>query len=186
MLRTDSPCSALRHHVIVALTRRAARRERGRSSRRQQRAAQATEATEGTGLHRRRDRDLGDLGLSRARCRTWTRRGLRELMSIITPSRLWRGVWRAGGAADTYSPSPPGEIAIRAISSDLEREIGHGLDVVCASGCRSSRRRGFGEAWGALAAPPPPTPLHLETRSRSERSRAISGEVSDMDSTRPA
>ena len=31
MLRTDSTCSALRHHVIVALTRRAARRERGRS-----------------------------------------------------------------------------------------------------------------------------------------------------------
>ena len=26
MLRTDSTCSALRHHVIVALTRRAARR----------------------------------------------------------------------------------------------------------------------------------------------------------------
>ena len=31
MLRTDSMCSALRHHVIVALTRRAARRERSRS-----------------------------------------------------------------------------------------------------------------------------------------------------------
>ena len=28
MLRTDSTCSALRHHVIVALTRRAARRAR--------------------------------------------------------------------------------------------------------------------------------------------------------------
>ena len=88
MLRTDSTCSALWRHAVVALTRRAARRERGRSSRRQQRAAQATEATEGTGLHRRRDRDLGDLGLSRAKCWTWTRRGLRELMSIITPSRL--------------------------------------------------------------------------------------------------
>ena len=52
MLRTDSTCSALKRHAVVALTRRAARRERGRSSRRQQRAAQATEATEGTGLHR--------------------------------------------------------------------------------------------------------------------------------------
>jgi len=52
MLRTDSTCSALWRHAVVALTRRAARRERGRSSRRQQRAAQATEATEGTGLHR--------------------------------------------------------------------------------------------------------------------------------------
>ena len=115
MLRTDSTCSALRRHAVVALTRRTARRERGRSSRRQQRAAQATEATEGTGLHRRRDRDLGDLGLSRARCRTWTRRGLRELMSIITPSRLWRGMWRAGSAAADYSPSSLSEIAIWAI-----------------------------------------------------------------------
>jgi len=66
MLRTDSTCSALWRHAVVALTRRAARRERDRSSRRQQRAAQATEATEGTGL--------------------------RKLMSIIAPSRLWRGV----------------------------------------------------------------------------------------------
>ena len=133
MLRTDSTCSALWRHAVVALTRRAARRERGRSSRRQQRAAQATEATEGTGLHRRRDRDLGDLGLSRARCRTWTRRGLRELMSIITPSRLWRGVGRADSAAATYSPSSRDEIAISAISGDLERDVGHGLDVVCVS-----------------------------------------------------
>ena len=69
MLRTDSTCSALRHHVIVALTRRAARRERSFLSRHQQRAAQDTEAAEGTGLHScendyspfisRRDRDLG-------------------------------------------------------------------------------------------------------------------------------
>ena len=51
-----------------------------------------------------RDRDLGDLGRSGARCRTWTRCGLRELMSIITPTRLWRGVGRAGSAATTYSP----------------------------------------------------------------------------------
>ena len=130
MLRTDSTCSALWRHAVVALTRRAARREHGRSSRRQQRAAQATEATEGTGLHRRRDRDLGDLGLSRAKCWTWTRRGLRELMSIITPSRLWRGVKRDGSAAATYSSSR-GEIAIWAISSDLERDVGHGLGVVC-------------------------------------------------------
>ena len=133
MLRTDSTCSALWRHAVVALTRRAARRERGRSSRRQQRAAQATEATEGTGLHRRRDRDLGDLGLSRAKCWTWTRRGLRELMSIITPSRLWRGVWRAGSAAASYSPSSRDDIAIPAISGDLEREVGHVLDVVYVS-----------------------------------------------------
>ena len=46
------------------------------------------------------------------RCRTWTRCGLRELMSIITPSRFWRGVGREGSAAATYSPSSLGEIAI--------------------------------------------------------------------------
>ena len=66
----------------------------------------------------RRDRDLGDLGRSRARCRTWTRCGLRELMSIITPSRLWRGVGRTGSAAAAYSPSSRDEIAI---SGDLGR-----------------------------------------------------------------
>ena len=63
----------------------------------------------------------GDLGRSRARCRTWTRCGLRELMAIITPSRLWRGVGRDGSAAAAYSPSSLGEIAISAISGDLER-----------------------------------------------------------------
>mmetsp|Transcript_3720 Transcript_3720/g.11971 ORF Transcript_3720/g.11971 Transcript_3720/m.11971 type:complete len:98 (+) Transcript_3720:195-488(+) len=47
-------------------------------------------------------------------------------MSIITPSRLWRGVWRAGSAAAAYSPSSRGEIAIWAISGDLEREVGSG------------------------------------------------------------
>ena len=31
MLRTDSTCSALWRHAVVALTRRTARRERGRS-----------------------------------------------------------------------------------------------------------------------------------------------------------
>ena len=75
----------------------------------------------------------GDLGRSRARCRTWTRRGLRELMSIITPSRLWRGVGRDGSAAAAYSPSSLGEIAISAISGDLERDVGHGLDGICVS-----------------------------------------------------
>ena len=72
----------------------------------------------------RRDRDLGDLGRSRAICRTWTRCGLRELMSIITPSRFWRGVGREGSAAAAYSPSSLGEIAISAISGDLERDVG--------------------------------------------------------------
>ena len=37
---------------------------------------------------------------------------LRELMSIITPSRFWRGVGREGSATATYSPSSLGEIAI--------------------------------------------------------------------------
>ena len=45
-------------------------------------------------------------------------------MSIITPSRLWRGVGRDGSAAAAYSPPSLGEIAISAISGDLERDVG--------------------------------------------------------------
>jgi hypothetical protein len=45
-------------------------------------------------------------------------------MSIITPSRLWRGVGRDGSAAAAYSPSSLGEIAISATSGDLERDVG--------------------------------------------------------------
>ena len=67
MLRTDS---ALRRHVVVALTRRGARRERGRSYPAISSALHMdTEAAEGTGLHScendyspfisRRDGDLG-------------------------------------------------------------------------------------------------------------------------------
>ena len=59
---------------------------------------------------------LGEIAISAIsddlRCRTWTRCGLRELMSIITPSRFWRGVGREGSAAAAYSPSSLGEIAI--------------------------------------------------------------------------
>ena len=79
------------------------------------------------------DLDLGDLVRSRARCRTWTRRGLRELRSIITPSRLGRGGGRAGSAAAAYSPSSRDKIAISAISGDLERSR--------ASCCRLRRRQ---------------------------------------------
>ena len=48
-------------------------------------------------------------------------------MSIITPSRLWRGVGRDGSAAAAYSPSSLGEIAISAISGDLGRDVGQRL-----------------------------------------------------------
>ena len=178
MLRTDSTCSALRRHAVVALTRRTARRERGRSYSaissalrrplRPQREQACTAASSTASLdsgreldrvgarfnldhhavvaltrrvvrwkRRRRllsfisrqDRELGDLGRSRARGWTWTRRGMRELMSIITPSRFWRGVGREGSATATYSP----------FISRRDRDLG--------------------------------------------RSRAISGEMSDMDST---
>jgi hypothetical protein len=54
-------------------------------------------------------------------------------MSIIMPSRLWRGAGRDGSAAAAYSPSSRGEIASSVISGDLERDVGHGLDVVCVS-----------------------------------------------------
>ena len=46
---------------------------------------------------------------------------------------------------------------ISVISGYLERDVGNGLYVICARGCRSSRRRDFGGARGVLTAPPPPT-----------------------------
>ena len=45
-------------------------------------------------------------------------------MSVITLSRLWRGVGRDGSAAAAYSPSSLVEIAISTISDDLERDVG--------------------------------------------------------------
>ena len=44
-----------------------------------------------------------------------------------------RLVRRAGSAAAAYSPSSRDEIASSVISGDLERDVGHGLDVVCVS-----------------------------------------------------
>ena len=89
MLRTDSTCSALRHHVIVALTRRAARRERGRSY-----------PAISSALHR-------------------TLRPQKE--QACTAART------------TLSLHLEMRSRSRAISDDLERDVGHGLDVVCVS-----------------------------------------------------
>ena len=220
----------------------------------------------------RRNRDLGDLGRSRASGWTCARRGLRELMSIITPSRRWRGVWRAGSASATYSPFVSGRDCelddlgrsrargwtwtrrglrelmsiitpsrpwarrgarwqrrrrLLSFISGRDRDLGD-LGRSRASGWTWTRRglrelmsiislclKALARRWarwqrrrhllslhletrsrsraisgdlertacGALAAPPPPTLLHLETRSRSRRSRAISSERLDMDST---
>ena len=76
MLRTDSTCSALRRHVVVALTRRAARRERGRSypaisalhrTRRPQKEQACTAARTTTLPSSRGEIAIsGDLGRSRA------------------------------------------------------------------------------------------------------------------------
>ena len=63
---------------------------------------------------------------------SWTVLG-RGSISIITPSWRGRGVWCAGSAAAACSPSSRGEIASAVISGDLERDVGHGLDVVCVS-----------------------------------------------------
>ena len=78
MLRTDSTCSALRRHVVVALTRRVARREHGRSypaissalhrTRRPQKEQACTAARTTTLPSSRGEIALsGDLGRSRAR-----------------------------------------------------------------------------------------------------------------------
>ena len=131
----------------------------------------------------RRDRDLGDLGRSRARCRTWTRCGLRELMSIITPSRLWRGAGRDGSAAAAYSPSSRDEIAS---SGELGRARARcrtwtrwGLRELMSIITPSRLWRGVGREGSATATYSP----FISRRDRDlGRSRAISSELMDMDS----
>ena len=128
---------------------------------------------------------LGEIAISAIsddlRCRTWTRCGLRELMSIITPSRFWRGVGRDGGAAATYSPSSLGEIAI---SGDLGRSRARcrtwtrrGLRELMSIITPSRLWRGVGRAGSAAAA----QPSFISRRDRDLGDLGRS-EMSDMDS----
>ena len=87
------------------------------------------------------------------------RAGPNSASAIEWPPSSTRGGRALTAPPPPTDPSSRDELAISVISGGLERDGGHGqgLDVACVTGCRSSRGRDLGGAYGALTAPTPPT-----------------------------